>query len=192
MKAMTELRRIINELAPPTEKSLFRAAKSLTANIDDLVEYLAPPAGYPYGRQRIEGIQNESVEAIVMNWAPEFECSPHDHAESVGCFVVVSGVVHERRYRLNTTGLLSVKRHFIHETGDVVFAPRALIHSMKNPGNSQLVTLHFYTPPITRMRVFDPAKCRGCFVKVNCGAWWPNAEQLDEEFSIDVSEHMNA
>lgn len=45
---------------------------------------------------------------------------------------------------------------------------------MAEAGNTGLITLHLYAPPITGMKVYDLEKCAACVVSDDCGAWWPD------------------
>ena len=65
--------------------------------------------------------------------------------------------------------------------GTVFYAPKNLIHHMGNPGEAEVITLHFYFPPIHRMEVFDLDENRSAIVSDDCGAWWPEQRQIVSE-----------
>jgi cysteine dioxygenase len=47
---------------------------------------------------------------------------------------------------------------------------------MSSSNNTDMVTLHLYSPPITGMIVYDLQKCAACVVSDDCGAWWPEEQ----------------
>ena len=73
-------------------------------------------------------------------------------------------------------GLPTELFHQYHQQGKYFFAPKKVIHKMKASNNTEMVTLHLYSPPITGMIVYDLEKCAGCVVSDDCGAWWPDEQ----------------
>lgn len=164
------LQRILRQVDEPSPSELEALVRTLDVRRED-IDDLPTPGLFPYGREVI--FANEHVEVLVMNWAKRQECAPHDHGASFGWVSVLSGTPEHTLYSLNQRDVpvsFATRRE---ATGGLFFAPRGLIHSMSNLTDDEMVTLHFYAPPITGMRVYDLDKCAYCVVSDDCGAWWP-------------------
>jgi cysteine dioxygenase len=160
------------------DRSTFqRNVASLEASLADVLPYLAPPGDKPYGRKLI--YSNEQVEVMVMNWNPGHPCLPHDHGESVGWVQVLSGAVEHTLCRSDPTGPPLPTHTTIERASTMLFAPAGMVHMMcALKSELPTVTLHFYSPPISGMRVFDLENGAACVVADDCGAWWPDPPQL--------------
>jgi cysteine dioxygenase len=159
--------------------SLRGQIERLSVEADEVRRYLCPPNGKPYGRALIH--QTDTVEVIVMNWAPGETCWPHDHGASFGWAQVLSGAIEHTVYGgeesvFATAG--SVRT--VERAGALIFAPCGIIHQMTalEQGAGEIVTLHFYSPPISGMRIFDQESLATCVVSDDCGAWWPEPHQM--------------
>lgn len=144
--------------------------------VADFAEHQLAAGSKPYSRSRIS-VDIPECEVLVMHWASQHACAPHDHGDSYGCLLVVAGQAVERLYRRRGRAGVELMTTRRHQAGDIVLVPRGVIHSMVNPTTSPLVTLHLYVPEITGMTVYDPTRCRKCIVSDDCGAWWPKAEE---------------
>jgi cysteine dioxygenase len=151
--------------------------------VETLAAYIQPPGSQPYGRELI--YQDDEVEVIVMNWAEMRHSLPHDHGESEGWVRVLKGSPSHAYYDCSSPAPVLAQQQLVPE-GTVFYAPKNLVHHMGNPSNSPVITLHFYFPPIHRMEVFDLAARRAAIVSDDCGAWWPDAEQLVSSKQLDV------
>lgn len=174
------IERIAQHFAPSFSyrRDEFRAnVLAVGATLDEVRPYLAAPAGKPYGRKLV--YCHDSIEVIVMNWNPGEPCLPHDHGESEGWVQVLSGAVEHTLCRQSGQGMPQPAHSEIETEQSLFFAPRGLIHVMRSlPSEPRTVTLHFYSPPITGMRVFDLENNAACVVSDDCGAWWPEPEKL--------------
>jgi cysteine dioxygenase len=158
-------------------RTLKRQVSSIAAGLDDVAPYLVPPAEKPYGRKLL--LSNAAIEVIVMNWSPGRPCLPHDHGRSSGWVHVLAGAVEHTICKSDADGFPEPAHVSIEVPGSLIYAPAGMIHMMRALERSgPTVTLHFYTPPITGMRVFDPDEGQACIVADDCGAWWPQDEQL--------------
>lgn len=107
-------------------------------------------------------------EILVLCWR-DGQASPiHDHAESVCSMAVVRGSCSATNYRIagertpagpGGTGTVSIEAtgSEVYRPGQVVTVARADIHRIANlqGDGSDLITVHFYLPPILTMRCFD-------------------------------------
>lgn len=139
-------------------------------NLDDVMPYLTDPCENPYNRKVI--YNSDLYELILMTWKKEKYCLPHDHGISEGLAFVLNGNVKNVSLNLidKTLNILEFKK------GDSLLIHKNLIHAMKSIGTETLVTMHFYTPSISNMRVFDVKNKKQCIVNDSCGAWWPKDE----------------
>lgn len=139
-------------------------------NLDDVMQYLTDPCENPYNRKVIHS--SGMYEIILMTWKKEKYCFPHDHGLSEGLAFVINGSV--KNVSLN---LVEKKLNILEfKKGDVLIINKNIIHAMKSIGNETLVTMHFYTPSISNMRVYDVKNKKQCIVNDSCGAWWPKDE----------------
>lgn len=175
MDGLKRLTEVMNGLVRPGRWQLKAAIEACLMTVDDLEPILAPPSVYPYGRQVL--CRTEHSEVLVMSWAPQRECAPHDHGQSWGWLSVLEGVVTHAVYQVSGDNLPVLRKRVRKEVGATLFAPKGLVHSMGNPGHHRLVTLHAYAPPITGMRVYDLRHCAACVVSDDCGAWWPDSQR---------------
>lgn len=175
MSLMKRVEGIFESLRTPSPAQLSEAINALEMSESELSPHLGTPGVFPYGRKLL--YQSSEVEVLVMNWATDRECSPHDHGQSFGWVMVVSGTAVHRLFTLNQADVpveFGVRKE---ETGRCFFAPRGMIHSMGNMTVDPLVTLHVYSPPITNMKVYDLLNCSVCVVSDDCGAWWPQEQR---------------
>jgi cysteine dioxygenase len=139
---------------------------------DEIRELVAPPQGTPYGRRLLSDPADEAFEIIVMHWAPG-DCLPHYHGDSQGFAIVIAGPVVHVGYEMTEDGLRPGPQDRF-ETGDPIPVDHGLIHHMGSPvPEGGGVTVHFYAPRITGMRVFPQLDAPPIVVPDNCGAWIP-------------------
>lgn len=147
----------------------------LAADPAVLSPFAGDPGTYPYGRRPLYSANG--VEAIVMNWAADRQCAPHDHGRSFGWIHVVSGQINHVLHTLDQDDFPVAFATRTEPTGTLMFAPRGAIHSMGNLTGGPTLTLHLYAPPIQEMRVWDLERCAMCVVSDDCGAWWPDDQR---------------
>jgi quercetin dioxygenase-like cupin family protein len=85
------------------------------------------------------------VNAWLICWSEEQDTGFHDHDKSGAAIAVISGHVREERLTLG-----SPPRVRKLGAGSVVNIPPAAIHRVLHAGDQPAVTIHAYSPPLTR------------------------------------------
>jgi len=88
---------------------------------------------------------DEEVNAWVICWSEDHDTGFHDHDESAAAIAVVSGQVREERLRLGFSPLVRTIGG-----GSVFSVPQHTIHRVLHTGELPAVTIHAYSPPLTR------------------------------------------
>ena len=170
---------------PAARGHLKRAIDMLALSVYEVASLLPPiDLEKPYSRRVI--CTTERFEVLLVRWTPSRTSLPHDHGASGGWVHVLRGSVAHTVYNLGSRGCIVPSQPTVMNAGSKYFAPQAMVHAMGSRA-PDAVTLHFYFPPIARMRVYDLDRGRGCVVTDDCGAWWPRPEQLLEEFGLPES-----
>jgi predicted metal-dependent enzyme (double-stranded beta helix superfamily) len=94
-------------------------------------------------------IGDEHLTAWLICWMDDHDTGFHDHDLSSGAVAVVSGAVREERL---TLGGPPRNRSF-KAPGSFHFSA-ADIHRVRHAGSDPAVTLHVYSPPLTRMGAY--------------------------------------
>jgi cysteine dioxygenase len=177
------MRKAFEKLTLVTKGNVYRKVRQLKLDINQVNSILSDPREKPYGRKYL--FKNDNIEVIAMTWAPHASCLPHDHGESSGWVKVILG---EATHKIFSSDPLEGATHEVRNEnqGDIFYAPSGMLHEMGNASGKRLVTLHFYFPPISGMQVFDQDQKRSCIVNDECGAWWPDPEQL-----VKITRHNN-
>jgi Cysteine dioxygenase type I len=92
------------------------------------------------------------VNAWVVCWSATNDTGFHDHDLSAGAITVVSGSVREERLALGGDPLV---RTF--DSGDSFHLGVSAIHRIMHAGDGPAVTIHAYSPPLTRQGVYRTA-----------------------------------
>lgn len=124
-----------------------------------------PNDGEPYSRTIL---RVDEVEIMLARWRPGQRCAPHDHGGAGGFVIVLQGGFEERRFDWDGPRL-TVTTSTEHHTGEVTSITSDVIHDMA--GLDGGLTLHFYSPPATSMRVFDLDRSEILELVGNYGAW---------------------
>lgn len=127
-----------------------------------------PNDGEPYSRTILR--VDDEVEIMLARWRPGQRCAPHDRGGAGGFVIVLQGRFEERRFDWDGPRL-SVISSTEHHTGEVTSITSEVIHDMA--GLDGGLTLHFYSPPATSMRVFDLDRSEMLELVGNYGAWIP-------------------
>lgn len=147
--------------------------KNFQFTLDELREELLYPEDLPYGRNVI--FHSENFEAILMNWKPGKSSYIHNHGNSFGVVYVLTdggnNVAYDTHYNyLATTPLCK---------GEHVEVPKGIYHRIENPTEEYSVTLHFYAPPLSGMKVIDDKDVKRQFIVTDsAGAWEPRDEEI--------------
>lgn len=147
--------------------------KGFTFCLEELTEHLLYPEDLPYGRKC--AFRSENFDVIVMNWKPRQSSNIHDHGNSFGCVYSVSGRANNVLYndsfeRIDSIPLIN---------NAIAEVPKGIFHVIENNNDDYAVSLHFYAPPMSGMRVIDADdKTKSYFVKSECGAWNPKPDDI--------------
>jgi quercetin dioxygenase-like cupin family protein len=85
------------------------------------------------------------VNAWVICWSEDQDTGFHDHDESTAGIAVISGRVREERLRVGAAPSAREAR-----AGEVFSMPPVAIHRVLHAGDGPAVTIHAYSPPLTR------------------------------------------
>lgn len=92
---------------------------------------------------------DEDVNAWVICWSEDQDTGFHDHDESAAAIAVISGRVREDRF---TVGSAPRTREL--GAGAVFTVPPVAIHRVLHAGDEPAVTIHAYSPPLTRIGAY--------------------------------------
>jgi mannose-6-phosphate isomerase-like protein (cupin superfamily) len=89
--------------------------------------------------------EDEDVNAWVICWSEDQDTGFHDHDESAAAVAVISGAVREERLRLGRSPQVRTI-----QGGSTFTVPPVAIHRVLHSGEAPAVTIHAYSPPLTR------------------------------------------
>ena len=92
---------------------------------------------------------DERVNAWLICWSDGHDTGFHDHNDSAGGIAVVAGRVREERLAV---GSPTVTREL--SAGECFNVPATAIHRVLNGGAQPAITIHAYSPPLTRMGAY--------------------------------------
>lgn len=87
----------------------------------------------------------EDVNAWLICWSEDQDTGFHDHDDSAAAIFVIAGNVREERLRLG-----SPPEARVIGPGQTFFVPPTAIHRVLHAGSVPAVTIHAYSPPLTR------------------------------------------
>lgn len=108
-----------------------------------------------YRRNRI--FRNEFVDVLLLCWRPSQRTPIHDHAGSTCGVLVLEGQGTEVTFDKTGVGLLIPSQVSTISPGDLSVCEDTDVHMVGNFSAEQgdLVTLHCYSPPLTKMRTYQ-------------------------------------
>ena len=110
------------------------------------------PSEYSYDRSLVKRVE-PFFDILVLRWAPAAKAPYHDHATR-GCLqVVLNGKLQERR--LVTAGESAIQKTLTPETSPSFMHNSLGIHSISNPTDAPVFSLHLYAPSKHRTTFFD-------------------------------------
>jgi predicted metal-dependent enzyme (double-stranded beta helix superfamily) len=95
---------------------------------------------------------DEHITAWLICWMDDHDTGFHDHDISAGAVAVVGGRVHEERLAIDGRAGANPDRRF--EVGESFHFSAADIHRVRHSGADPAVTLHVYSPPLSRMGAY--------------------------------------
>jgi quercetin dioxygenase-like cupin family protein len=88
----------------------------------------------------------DDINAWVICWSEDQDTGFHDHDRSGAAIAVISGHVREDRLTVGGPGPISRELG----PGEVFTVPPVAIHRVLHAGDAPAVTIHAYSPPLTR------------------------------------------
>jgi predicted metal-dependent enzyme (double-stranded beta helix superfamily) len=89
------------------------------------------------------------VNAWLICWSEDQDTGFHDHDQSAAAITVLHGAVREDRLRLAGEPVSRVA-----QAGTTFTLPPTAIHRVLHAGDGQAVSIHAYSPPLTRMGAY--------------------------------------
>jgi quercetin dioxygenase-like cupin family protein len=93
--------------------------------------------------------RDADVELYLVCWMPGHDTGFHDHDHSAAAITVLTGEITEERLSLGG----SVSRRL--QEGAAVEIAREAIHRVRHSGSEPAVTLHAYSPPLSRVGTYE-------------------------------------
>jgi len=108
-----------------------------------------------YCRNRI--FRNDTLDLLLLCWKPGQRTPIHDHSGSTCGVYVVKGEATEIGFSPSGSGVLLPRDCKQLHQGDITVSIDSDAHMVANfaANQSELVTLHCYSPPLDSMRVFE-------------------------------------
>jgi predicted metal-dependent enzyme (double-stranded beta helix superfamily) len=116
----------------------------------------APERWRPHVRHRIDHRHYEHLvvaddhEVLLICWDVGQTTLLHDHASSVGAFVVVAGLLLEDYGRAESR---SLRQRYLGRGRARAFGP-GYVHNLTNPGPGLATSIHAYSPQITMLNYY--------------------------------------
>jgi quercetin dioxygenase-like cupin family protein len=117
--------------------------------------------------------EDENVNAWVLCWSEDHDTGFHDHDVSSAAITVVEGHVREDRLRLD-----GPPKTRIIGPGETFTVPPNAIHRVLHAGDRPAVTIHAYSPPLTRV---------GAYSLGDGGELLREVQEGDEELNAELS-----
>lgn len=134
----------------------------------------SPNSAEAYGRKVL--FKNDHIEVMLAQWSYQTMAAPHNHGASQGMIWFAQGNFSEQHYRFLNQALVKSEEAVHFKENQVVTVDSNDIHSCcpETIGMS----LHIYSPPIHKMKVWDQENRRTLTVADECGAWIPQNKNL--------------
>jgi mannose-6-phosphate isomerase-like protein (cupin superfamily) len=89
--------------------------------------------------------EDDDVNAWVICWSDDQDTGFHDHDESAAAVAVIMGQIREERLRIGSS-----PRTRVLGAGSTITIPATAIHRVLHAGEGPAVTIHAYSPPLSR------------------------------------------
>lgn len=136
---------------PPAD--LAALVRRVAGDVDRWLPRLQLPDGSDRWWTRLAA--DDRVDVWLLSWLPGHNTDLHDHGDSAAAFTVVRGSLSE--VRLDASGQ---RTSHVRATGSATSLGAGVIHDVTGAGTQPAVSIHAYSPPLTRMNYFDPATLR--------------------------------
>jgi predicted metal-dependent enzyme (double-stranded beta helix superfamily) len=100
-------------------------------------------------------LHTDTYEAWLIAWAPGGSLDLHDHGGSAGAVVVVEGELLERYTDRRRPHHL--RTHHLRPHRPLAIEPTR-VHGVWNPGPTNALSVHVYSPPLSTMTFYDPRR----------------------------------
>jgi predicted metal-dependent enzyme (double-stranded beta helix superfamily) len=136
---------------PPAD--LAALVRRVAGDVDRWLPRLQLPDGNDRWWTRLAA--DDRVDVWLLSWLPGHNTDLHDHGDSAAAFTVVRGSLSE--IRIDGDGQ---RTSHVRATGSATSLGAGVIHDVTGAGTQPAVSIHAYSPPLTRMNYFDPATLR--------------------------------
>lgn len=156
---LTLIRMLQSSASTISPRKLEDILNRLNVEAEDLREYILF-SDRRYARNLV--YKDKKFEVMVMCWKNGQRSSIHDHAGSLGGVKIINGCITECLFEKAPNGSIKSLTSEDYNSGNIRIEEIELIHQLSNlqPDNRDVISLHFYFPPLTKMNVFsleDPA-----------------------------------
>jgi len=147
------LENAFGSLTSPSSAELREALISLPLSLDSIAPHIPEPADLPYGRKVL--LATEHVEIVLILLPPDRESTPHNHGQSFGWERILSGDLTNVTYALTEDGSsVHPERAVTVRPGECCYVAQGEIHAIRNQGDSPVLSLNAYAPPLLRCLSF--------------------------------------
>jgi predicted metal-dependent enzyme (double-stranded beta helix superfamily) len=129
-----------------TESELITVAKQIAARPELWTECVSHD---PEHRTYEQLLRDEHLDVWLLCWSRDHDTGFHDHDLSAGAVAVAAGAVREDRLALGRSIEEPISR--LARAGSSFSFGAADIHRVLHAGEGPAVTIHAYSPPLTRM-----------------------------------------
>jgi quercetin dioxygenase-like cupin family protein len=125
---------------------------TLVREIAEDESFWRPRLELPHGNSRrwTRLWTDPDVDVWLLSWLPDQATELHDHGPSAAAFTVVSGLLAETRLRAGRALTQDCA------AGTTVWLAPGVLHDVRGAGDGPTVSVHAYSPPLTRMTYYDP------------------------------------
>jgi predicted metal-dependent enzyme (double-stranded beta helix superfamily) len=95
-------------------------------------------------------LNDPDVDVWLLSWLPGHATDLHDHGSSLAAFTVVEGQLDE--VRIEPDGTPTRHRR---PQGSLTWLSPGVVHDVTGAGASPAVSIHAYSPPLTRMNYLE-------------------------------------
>jgi uncharacterized NAD(P)/FAD-binding protein YdhS len=149
---LAELVRNLDAMGPkPTLVHLATALESASITYGDVADHVHVN---PHNYNRATVALRDQYELLVMTWTTGQASVPHDHGGSICAMLTVRGKAVEGNFTVAPDGYVDLEYENVFEAGSVTAGQDAAVHTVSNPAEELLVTVHIYSPPLRDFRRF--------------------------------------
>ena len=108
------------------------------------------------GYIKMQVFKNNILDCYLIFWEPHSKSPIHNHADN-GCYLkVLNGCLEESLYNLTNNGELLLKKTEIIDKNNIGFIHNDIgNHSITNPNDYLVTSIHIYSPPDFNARIFN-------------------------------------